>query len=121
MASTSMRAFSGVQATSANCVEMRSTTTGPAESICCALVLACVDEDDGDMDEEELPDDGVLLLPGDVAVDEPLVLDPVCGRVEVWAWRHKAAANRAGVPARMNFNGRFMVMFSRLVPTSRAS
>jgi hypothetical protein len=36
-----MRAFSAVQATSANCVVMRSTTTGPCASICCTTVVTC--------------------------------------------------------------------------------
>jgi hypothetical protein len=75
-----------------------------------------VDDDGVEIEEEELPDAGAVLLPDDVVLDESLVPDPDCGRVEVWACRHKAAANRAGVPARMNFNGRFMVMISRLVP-----
>lgn len=40
-ASTSLRAFSAVQATSANCVLIRSTTTGPCASICWTIVVTC--------------------------------------------------------------------------------
>lgn len=68
---TSLRAFSGVQATSANCVLMRSTTTGPCASICCTIVVTCVSVCvEVVVDDEARPEVPPLVLVEGVLVPE---------------------------------------------------
>jgi hypothetical protein len=71
--STRRRAFSGVHATSANCVEIRSTTAGPWVSICCTSVVTwlsdCVAIADCVEPIRALVEERSALVPPEIAVD----------------------------------------------------
>lgn len=95
-----MRAFSGEQAMSAKCVEIRSTTTGPCESMLCTSVVTCVSAVvvvvvlvvPATEPESVLPDSVVLVEASvevdggvEVAVELESVIAPVWLRVLVLA------------------------------------
>lgn len=89
--STSLRAFSGVQVTSANWVVMRSTTAGPCASICCTkvvtLVSVCVvvTEPEAFCWVESVPVVLVLPEPERLPLAEPLTEEEVLGvGEELW-------------------------------------
>lgn len=73
-ASTSLRALSSLQVTSANCVVMRSTTTGPCASSCCTIVVTC---------ESCCVDDASVLCVEDCCVPEMVELEVDGALIEV--------------------------------------